>query len=206
MFGRRAPLSKFDRLVAMMWPRRGLGRAGRYLVRRIERIKGSPHAIALGIAFGASVSFLPVPGLHLVLGGLLTFAFRGSLIGSAVGTIIGNPWTFPLIWIGSYQIGRWFGLGEDGAVTEGAIGTVLRGIFSDISSGRFAEAAVESWPVFGPTLFGGSVMAVFVWLLVYGLVRKVCSAYQTRRHAKLAEGRARWQRPAAIEATEKGSL
>jgi uncharacterized protein (DUF2062 family) len=192
MFGRREPRSKFDRLVAIMWPRRGLARAGRYLIRRIVRINGSAHAIALGVACGASVSFLPLPGLHLILAGLFTLAFRGSLMGSAIGTIIGNPWTFPLIWIGSYRIGRWFGFGEDSAVAEGAIGDVLRGIFSDISSGRFAEAAVESWPVFGPTMVGGSVMAIIVWLLVYGLVRKGSAAYQVRRHAKLAEGRARW--------------
>ena len=47
MFGRRNPRSRSERVLSWLWPRRGLGPAARYLLKRLVRLKGSPHAIAV---------------------------------------------------------------------------------------------------------------------------------------------------------------
>ncbi len=193
MLGRRTPRPRFDQALAWLWPHRGLKRTARYFLKRIARIKGSPHAIAAGIASGAAVSFLPLPGLHFVLAGVLAFALRGSLIASAVGTVVGNPWTFPFIWVAGYRIGGWLGVGEGGAVQDVRPGEWLANLGADLWRGHFAEAAADSWPVLAPTLVGGGLLAVGVWFSLYGLGRTSVAAYQTQRRAKLAAGRARWR-------------
>lgn len=204
MFGRRNPRSLMDQVRAWLWPKRGFRRAGQYVLKRVMRMKGSPHAVAAGFASGAAVSFLPLPGLHLVLGALLAFALRGNLIASAVGTAVGNPWTFPFIWIGGYRLGHALGFGEGATVSDGSVGASLWAAADSVWRGRFVEAAVESWPVLQPTLVGGGVMALVVWTTFYLLVRKGVAVYQGRRSAKLAAGRARWRREPLLAATEKG--
>lgn len=175
------------------------------MLRRVSRISGSPHAIAAGVASGAAVSFLPLPGLHFGLGAVLALCVRGSLIASAIGTVIGNPWTFPFIWLGSYKLGRAIGFGEGAAVAEGSIGRHLSGVVNDILEGRFQAAALDSWPVFGPMLVGGGIMGLAVWLAFYFGLRRLITAYQHRRQTRMAEGRARWRRPAQREAGEESS-
>lgn len=81
----------------LIWPKMGLSRAWRYLVHRMARLSASPHAIALGFAAGAFVSFTPFIGFHFILAGLLAFSLRASIIASAIGTVVGNPVTFPFI-------------------------------------------------------------------------------------------------------------
>lgn len=204
MLGRRTPRSRFDQALSWLWPRRGMGAALRYLKKRLVRIKGSPHAIAAGVACGAAVSFLPLPGLHFVLGGIAALAIRGSLIASAVGTVIGNPWTFPLIWIGSYRLGRWLGFGEGRAIAEASIGDRLKLVMEDVWAGRIAEAAVESWPVLGPTFVGGAIIGGVVGLIFYMCFRNVIAVYQTRRRAKLAAKRALSRRAPLIDGAAEG--
>jgi len=194
MFGRKRPLSGLSRASAIFWPKSGFRRAGLYLWRRVERIKGSPHAIAAGVASGAAVSFLPLPGLHFFLGAFLAWSLRGSIIASAIGTVVGNPWTFPVIWIAGYRIGAWLGFGVERGFFRPRIGEVLSDAADKLWDGRVVAAVVESWPVLKPTLVGGAIMGAVVFGVFYFIVRKAAAAYQARRRAKLEAGRARQRR------------
>ena len=69
------------------------------------RIKDFPESVAIGMAWGASVSVTPAIGLHLIICYLGTWLMRGNLIASTVGTILGNPWTFPFFFYLDYKIG-----------------------------------------------------------------------------------------------------
>ena len=201
MFGRYNPRLIFDRLPAILWPRLGIRRAGQCFCRGISRINGFPRAIAAGLACGAMVSFLLVFGRHITLAVVLTFAIRGSLIVFAIGTVIGNPWIFPLIWIG-----RCLGMGQDGTIAEGEIKRILLGVCSDLSSGHFAKSALESWPVFGLILVSGSIVAIIFWHIVCKFVRKGAIVCQKWRQIKFGEGRACWRRSSEINAAEKGAV
>ena len=88
------------------WPSIG-GRAFlRFTEIKIKRAKGSSYSIAMGLAIGVFVSFLPYVGLHSGIALVLSLLLRASFIMSIIGTFIGNPWTFPLIWITTLELGN----------------------------------------------------------------------------------------------------
>src|SRR5690606_12123881 len=79
----------------------------RYVAKRVLRLSASPHAIAAGFAAGVFASITPFVGLHFFLAGVIAWVTGGNLVASALGTAFGNPITFPLIWAGTYRLGRW---------------------------------------------------------------------------------------------------
>ncbi|GLQ07363.1 DUF2062 domain-containing protein [Sneathiella chinensis] len=107
MFQRRAKPSYIRRIADFFWPSIGFARSTRYLGYRLARLPGTPYSLAAGFAFGAAVSVTPFVGLHFLIAGLLAWGFRANILASALGTAFGNPWTFPLIWTGTYNLGYW---------------------------------------------------------------------------------------------------
>lgn len=91
--------------MSLLWPSIGWKRMLKYIQLRLIRLKGSTHSIAMGFAFGASISFTPLPGSHIIGAGLLSFVTRGNVLASVVGTLVGTPWTFPFMWWAAYKIG-----------------------------------------------------------------------------------------------------
>lgn len=111
MFRRRRQ-DTLERLRNFFWPRMGWGRVGSYFRHRIARLPGTPHMIALGFAAGVGTSFTPLVGFHIALAVLLIWPFRGSVVAAAIGTFVGNPWTFPFMWLSAYTVGCWI-IGHD---------------------------------------------------------------------------------------------
>ena len=64
---------------------------------KIYKLKDPPESISIGLAWGAAVSFTPLLGLHIIICFLGTYLMKGNLLAAAAGTIVGNPWTFPII-------------------------------------------------------------------------------------------------------------
>jgi hypothetical protein len=89
------------------------------------------------VACGAAISFTPFVGLHVVLGALLALIVRGNLLAVVAGTLVGNPWTFPFIWVASYEVGQYL-LGGHAAGVQPAPWS-----FSDVA-GYVAEAARQA--------------------------------------------------------------
>ena len=173
LFKRRTDLPLLRRLSHLLWPRSGWSRTARYLTHRVSRISDSPHAIAAGLACGAAVSFTPFLGFHFVLAALLAWLMGGNYLASAVGTVVGNPWTFPIIWLSIYQLGTWM-LGLEGTVFHEHQMT-----FQSIFDNPFELLL--------PMAFGGLPTAVVAWFAVYWPTRRVVAAYQAARRARLAK-------------------
>lgn len=95
----------FRRLSDVVWPRHGFRRAWNYRMCRLSRLRVCPHRISLGFAAGAFASFTPFIGFHFLLAAALALVMRGNLLASAAGTVVGNPLTFPFIWLATFQIG-----------------------------------------------------------------------------------------------------
>jgi hypothetical protein len=170
LFRRRKKLSRWVRLRRFVWPSMGWGRIFRYWTFKLKRLQGSPYAIACGFACGASVSFTPFIGFHFILAAVLAWAMRGNLIASAIGTAVGNPWTFPFIWAGIMWIGTWI-LGYE------------RG--QDLSAELTFDAIFEEpGTVLLPMLVGGLPTGVIVWLLFFFPIRRVVGNYQHHRQAR----------------------
>ena len=88
-----------------IWPSMGWRRFIRYQFIKLARMTGGKRTIARGFACGAAISFTPFMGLHFLFAGLVAKALRGNVVAAMIGTAIGNPWTFPFIWSGSYNLG-----------------------------------------------------------------------------------------------------
>ncbi len=117
---------------------------------KILRIKDFPEAVAIGLAWGASVSFLPLLGFHLILCYAGTYLMKGNFIAATVGTIIGNPWTFPFFFYIAYKLGTIF-------------------FFESLSEFKFTvEFLKDNFTLlFYPTLVGSIPIAIIVWFITY---------------------------------------
>lgn len=174
ILGRREKPGLSERVRETVWPRSGPRRASTYIYKRVLRLRATPHGIAAGFAAGAFASFTPFIGFHFILGFCVAWLARGSLIAAALGTAIGNPITFPLIWTTTYQLGSWvLGRSADGIADDGASGRVLS-----------PEAVVDGLV---PMVLGGIIIGGIFAAIVYFPLRMAVYAYQSRRQAKLAE-------------------
>ena len=106
LFRRREAESWLERVRIHLWPRRSFSRSGRYVVYRLRRLSESPHAVALGFAVGVFSATTPFLGTHMVMAALIAWIVGGSIVAAVLGTFLGNPLTYPLLWYSTYQIGN----------------------------------------------------------------------------------------------------
>ena len=86
-------------------------RTKKYISLSIKRIKGTPQALSLGLATGIAISFTPFIGLHALLAIFISWVVGGSMAAALIGTLFGNPWTFPFIWYLTFEIGQFINYG-----------------------------------------------------------------------------------------------
>ena len=189
LFRPRQKPSLVVRTQNMIWPRSGMRRATMYLWHRLTRISATPHVISLGFAAGAFASFTPFVGFHFVIGGIIALLIGGNVLASALGTCIGNPLTFPIIWLSTFNLGG-FILGYDHR--------------SDIDLSMpdgtwvlFFKQPAEFWrifwdavgPLLKPMILGSIPLGVISAVVVYLLVYPAVEGYQHRRRERLAQRR-----------------
>jgi hypothetical protein len=182
MFRSRQKRSAIYHLRNFFWPRSGWTRSTTYLAHRIGRLPGTPYTISAGLAFGAAVSFTPFVGLHFVLAAIIAWIFRASIIASAIGTAVGNPWTFPFIWPGIFFLGKMLGAGGGVDLPDSTAFAMLFGnIIEALLAFDLAFLSDVAWPVIFPMLVGGVPAAVVVWFAFYLPGRPLIERYQRRR-------------------------
>ena len=125
---------------------------------KLIRIKDFPESVAIGLAWGASVSVTPLVGLHLIICYTGTWLMRGNIIAATVGTIIGNPWTFPFFFYLDYKIGILF-------------------YFEKMDNYDFKISfLINNFDnLFYPTLIGSIPLSIIVWFLTFFFTKKVLS-------------------------------
>lgn len=186
MFERRYKPGFLQRAMDFFWPRSGWKRASKYVFHRVARLPGTPYSLAAGFACGAAISFTPFVGLHFVLAAILAWIMRANVIASAIGTAVGNPWTFPFIWVWIYKSGLWMTLveGEDVAALN------FHQIFADMSEAAYrldvGYLLDTVWPIFWPMFVGSLPTGILVWLVFYGALRPVIGSYKGRRARRRA--------------------
>ena len=132
----------------------------RILKMKVYRIRDFPESVAIGLAWGAAVSFTPLLGFHLIICYLGTISMRGNLIAATVGSVIGNPWTFPFFFYVAYKIG-------------------LNFIYSPLDNYEFKiNFLIENFNrLFFPTLLGSLPIAITTWFITY----KISKFYLEKR-------------------------
>ncbi len=195
MFKRKKNKSVLKRIKDFVYPDMGLYRSMQYTMNRVKRLKGHPYSIAAGLACGVAMSFTPFLGLHFLLSAVLALIIRGSLVASVIGTLVGNPITFPFIFLLIYQTGH-FILGTEATATDrniiGITLVAIEGLFQlgikfiisfHVAIDNWAiyrPAFINLWDQFVPMLLGGLVWALVVWFVTFTLAYRLLYSYQKR--------------------------
>ena len=157
----------------------GWVRTANYWGVRVNRLPGSVHSIARGVACGAAISFTPFVGLHFILGGVLAWSMRGNIIASAIGTAIGNPWTFPFIWLWLYKLGLWMGFGVRGPHQINLDFAALFGHASEAALKFDYDYLIDTaWPILWPMLMASIPTVIVMWLFFYYLISYMVNYYR----------------------------
>jgi len=176
MFRRRLPQHWLERLRQYLWPKTGWWRATKYMWHRTVRIKGSADSIALGLAIGAFISATPLLGLHLVLAAMIAWLLGANIISSAVGTWVGNPLSFPFIWVATFKLGH---------VIMGTSGNL--NALDQLSFNAILSHPTDIFmPVILPMLVGGIPIGLLLAVVTFYPSRTLISIYQNRRDAMRA--------------------
>lgn len=154
-------------------PRMPVKRLVKYYRHRIGRLPGTPYQIAAGFANGMAVSMTPFLGLHIVMGIVICLIVRASPVAMIIGSIIGgNPWTFPLIWVGSYELGQWMLARQD--------------VTGSVENLRLSDLLHNPVDLLWPMTLGSLPLALGVWLVSYGLLFLIVRKRQHERRQRHA--------------------
>jgi len=156
-----------------------------YIWHRVGRLHGTPHSIAGGFAAGAAISFTPFVGSHFVLAALIAWATRSNIVAGLLGTAVGNPWTFPFIWLWIYELGHRMGVGRDLVVEPDfvSIFTDLPSVVAKVLISFDLDSAYfdNVWSVLWPMMVGSIPTFVLVWLAFYLFLKPLVATYQAKR-------------------------
>ena len=140
-----------------------------YYKLRLARLPASNYAISSGFACGAMVSFSPLLGFHFVLAVVFAYLIRGNFIAALIGTVVGNPLTFPFIWGLIYKIGTY--------VTNIKLEKITHEI-------NFDMIVNQTYEIFFPMLVGGLIIAPLVWIITYYITYSSIASFKKRRNKK----------------------
>ncbi len=135
-------------------------------LQKLDSLKGNPKEIAKGFATGIAMSFTPFVGFHLLLCIIIAKITKQNGIAAALGTIAGNPWTFPLIWYLALHLGIII-LGTDAPVQPVDFKILFARLFHAVISLDFSAFFSDIWPVFFPMLVGSVPLYIIVWWSAY---------------------------------------
>src|SRR5512135_1669398 len=132
----------------------------------ILHLDESPHVLAKSFAVGVLVAFTPFMGLHTITVLLLAWAMRLNKVAAITGTLVNNPWTIALIYIGS----TWLA-----AVALRGVGIHVPPIRYDAMTERL-QSVLELYSVWQPQfwhmlfrVFKRYIMALFLGTTVVGI-------------------------------------
>jgi uncharacterized protein (DUF2062 family) len=136
------------------------------MLSKLDSLKGNTKKIAKGFATGVAISFTPFVGFHLLLAIFITKITKQNSAAAALGTLAGNPWTFPFIWYATLYIGRFilYGYNDDGFID---FEDLFRELFHAVLTLDFEAFISDIWPEFYPMLVGCIPFYIVVWAMVY---------------------------------------
>ena len=137
-----------------------------YYKLRLARLPASNYAISSGFACGSMVSFTPLLGLHFILALFFAYLIRGNLIAALIGTVVGNPLTFPFIWGLIYKVGTF-------------VTTIKHVTLSNKIN--FEMIVNQTYEIFFPMFVGGIIIAPLVWITTYFVIYSFISSYKKRK-------------------------
>jgi uncharacterized protein (DUF2062 family) len=156
------------------------------------RLRGSPHAIARGVAVGMIVAFTPTIGFQtLMVLGIATLVNANRPI-SIVPTWLTNPFTIPPIYAFTYYLGSFFWPGPDSASVTRAMRAAAKELESldffafRAQLGVFLDMGLD---VFIAMSIGGLIVGAIAAAITYPLTLRAVVRLRKRRARRLARRR-----------------
>lgn len=155
-----------------------LSKYNKKILIRLKKLKGTPYSVAAGFACGVAVSFTPFVGFHMILAAISASVLRGNIISSQIGTLIGNPWTFPFIWAAVLYTGSF--LSGGGAVDKVDFLQVFDNAGKALITFNFKNFGRDVWPIIYPMIIGCIPYCIISWLMSYKLIKSAMNNLQKR--------------------------
>ena len=111
------------------------------------------------------------------------------MLASAIGTVVGNPLTFPFIWASTYSVGNII------------LGRPAHFHFRDVRQSIAEQSLHAIWPIIGPMALGAIAIGVPAALVGYGIAFFGVRAFRAMRRERL-EARRHERRAMLAEAKE----
>ena len=130
----------------------------RYYFLRFIRLRGEPHELGLGMAFGIFCGMMPIMPFQIVLAIALAMFFKGSKITAALGTWVSNPLNWYFLYYYNYKLGVFImGLPEQNAIFSSIMTAIRTGEDSMVIVGKIIGAGGVGLAAF---LLGGLIMGI----------------------------------------------
>ena len=142
-----------------------LKRASLFYFLKLVRVKDTQDKLAIGFACGSMVSFTPLIGFHFFLAIIFAYIFRGNIVASLIGTFVGNPFTFPFIWLFIYKVGNIFFKNDQNVSLE----LTFQSLFD------------QGYDILMPMLIGSLIVSIPIWLISYFTLKFLMSSFKKRR-------------------------
>ena len=127
----------------------------------LTRMRAQPERVARGFAVGLFIGMLPGTGLVAAL--VVAFICRLHKPAVILGALVNNPWTTPLFYFASYQLGK--------HITGFESHFAWQGWHSLRDVAWWAEALRMVWPTALGTCILGAVLALAGYASAYVLLR-----------------------------------
>jgi uncharacterized protein (DUF2062 family) len=149
----------------------------KYYYLKVIRLRGEPHELALGMAFGIFSGMMPIIPFHMVLAITLALFFKTSKITAALGTWVSNPLSWYFLYYFNYKIGAWIlGLSPTNEIFSSIMASIRHGEESMVIASKILGAGGTLIAAF---LIGGFIMgfatavpSYFVFLRVFQFIRR----------------------------------
>lgn len=140
----------------------------REFVKRVKKLEGDPHYIAMGMAIGVFVGITPTMPFHTVIAVALAFILRGSKAAAALGVWFCNPITAPFFYLGSYKAGMFiFGNSAPFDIKYESVLELLK-LGMDVTMAMIA---------------GGVILGVFPGIAAYFITRNIIKRIRLRKRS-----------------------
>ena len=141
---------------------------------KLARLPASSYAISAGFACGSMVSFTPLIGFHFVLAVMFAYLLRANYIAALIGTIVGNPISFPFIWGLIYKVGAF--------IVDKPEDNLRPNI-------NFEIIINQTYDIFIPMLVGGAVLAIPIWVITYFITYSFVSSFKKAKQKNKKKNR-----------------
>ena len=188
-FGRRDKKPLFNKFKSFIKYIYSFSRTKKYIKLSLKRMKGSPRDLAAGLATGLAISFTPFIGLHTLLAILLAWIIGASMAAAIIGTLFGNPWTFPFIWYLTYELGQFLYQGLGSNYEEFSFGNIKTEIYTLLNiirqliiSANIQEIKlnIENLNVIPIMTLGSMPFVFFSWFVSYFFFFNILKPYKKR--------------------------